>query len=104
MVVEQREMRGKIEKMEHHLHQAVEDFHSERLELQDTVAELEEKLKNSISMSMKQEEEERAALLAERDKLALQVHQMESHAGESIRCQTNYYQIGQDLSLCLISP
>lgn len=69
MVTEQKELRRKTEEMEH-LHQAMEDFHNEHLELQDTVAELEEKLKNSISRSMKQEQQ-RVALLAEKDKLAL---------------------------------
>lgn len=48
LVREHKEPRGKVEEMEHHLHQAVEDFDDERLEIQGTVAELEEKLKNSV--------------------------------------------------------
>ncbi|MCI4376286.1 hypothetical protein PGIGA_G00186490 [Pangasianodon gigas] len=98
LVTEQKELRGKIEEMEHHLQEAVEDFHNERLELQGTVAELEEKLKNSVSIAVKQEEQ-RVALLAERDKLALKVHQIESCDGEAIRCQTMSSQIVQDRSL-----
>lgn len=48
LVREQKEPRWKVEEMEHHLHQAVEDFHDKCLEIQGTVAELEEKLKNSV--------------------------------------------------------
>lgn len=98
LVTEQKEQRGKIEEMEHHLYQAVEDFHNECLELQGTVAELEEKLKNGISIALKQEEQ-RVALLAERHKLSFKVHQMESQGREAIRCQTMINQIVQDLTL-----
>ncbi|KAK3573389.1 hypothetical protein QTP86_024623 [Hemibagrus guttatus] len=62
---------------------AVEDFHNEYLELQGTVVQLEEKLKNSIFVALRQEEQS-ATLLPDGDKLALKVHQMESRARDAI--------------------
>ncbi|KAF4090474.1 hypothetical protein AMELA_G00052550 [Ameiurus melas] len=87
LVTDLKELRRKLEEMEHHLHQAVEDFQNECLDLQGTVADLEEKLKNSVSLAMKQEEQI-VALLAEGDKLTLKGHQMKSCIREAIRSQT----------------
>lgn len=89
--------RRKIQDMECLFCQAMEDFHNEYLELQGIVVELEEKLKNSISIALKQEEQ-CVALFAERDNLARKAHQMLCARG-SITGQTMNDQIIQDLSL-----
>lgn len=98
LVTELKELRGKIEEMEHHLHQAVEDFQNECLDLQGTVADLEEKLKNSVSLAVKQEEQIEA-LLAEGDKLTLKGHQMKSCVREAIRSQTMSNDLPKDIMI-----
>ncbi|XP_036430509.1 ninein [Colossoma macropomum] len=98
LLAERAELRGKMEEMEKVLRQAVEDFHYERLELQGIVAALEEKLQDSVSMVMKKEEQ-RTALLAERDRLALRVQQMESELGEATRGMIVSKQVVEELSL-----
>lgn len=84
LLAEREELRQKMEEVEKVLHQAIEDFHYERLELQGIMAVLEEKLKESECMVM-MKEEQRTTLLAERDRLVLRVLQMESELGEANR-------------------
>ncbi|KAL7877950.1 hypothetical protein SRHO_G00045930 [Serrasalmus rhombeus] len=98
LLAERVELRGKMEEMEKVLRQAVEDFHYERLELQGIVAALEEKLQDSVSMVMKKEEQ-RTVLLAERDRLALRVQQMESELGEATRAMIVSKQVVEELSV-----
>uniref|UniRef100_A0A3B4DW92 EF-hand domain-containing protein n=1 Tax=Pygocentrus nattereri TaxID=42514 RepID=A0A3B4DW92_PYGNA len=98
LLAERVELRGKMEEMEKVLRQAVEDFHYERLELQGIVAALEEQLQDSVSMVMKKEEQ-RTVLLAERDRLALRVQQMESELGEATRAMIVSKQVVEELSV-----
>lgn len=97
LFTEQKELRGKIMEMDHHPYQAVEYVHNERLEVQGTVDDPERKVKNSISIQ--EQEVQRATLLGKKDKLALKFQQVESHAKEAIRCETMSIQIVKDLSL-----
>ncbi|XP_007248591.3 ninein isoform X1 [Astyanax mexicanus] len=98
LLAEREELKGKLEELEKVLRQAVEDFHYERLELQGTVAELEEKLKESVSLIL-EKEEQRVALLTERDSLELKVQEMEAELAEATRAMAVDRQVFQELGI-----